>query len=62
MAFQANPQLEMRKRNNQFLQKVRDQKPTNPVSKELEVNPIGKWAVGLLGFAVFGGREYSCLY
>ncbi|KAG8922405.1 hypothetical protein FRC01_014085 [Tulasnella sp. 417] len=46
----------MRRRNNEFLKKVRDNKPTaNAAQSDLSRNPLAKPIVGLLCFIVIGG-------
>ncbi|KIO16831.1 hypothetical protein M407DRAFT_246909 [Tulasnella calospora MUT 4182] len=46
----------MRRRNNEFLKKVRENKPTaNSAQTELSRNPMAKWMVGMLCFVVIGG-------
>lgn len=48
----------MRKKNQEFLQNVRANKPTAKKAKsELKANPLGMAALAALGFVVFGGGE-----
>ncbi|KAG9007842.1 hypothetical protein FRB94_001741 [Tulasnella sp. JGI-2019a] len=52
----ANPQLEMRKKNEDFLKNVRANKPTAKKARsEVKKSPLGMVAISIIGFVVFGG-------
>jgi len=58
----ANPQLEMRKKNQDFLQKVRENKPTAKKARsDVKKNPLGMFALAIVGFVIFGGVVFELL-
>jgi len=58
----ANPQLEMRRKNNEHLQKVRAQKPTvKSTDSEAGRVQINRFALGALVFVVCGGIVFELL-